>query len=77
MKQEIENEANRVRSASERVKSFWSNVKSISGYVVLLIVMITFVAPPMTLNLIRTQIAEGEWTHLETVPADMVNLEKE
>ena len=66
----MELEKQRQKTASERVLSFWSVIKSWSGYLVMFLVIMTFAGPPLVINYVRTQIAEGEWTHLETAPAD-------
>lgn len=74
MKRDAEIESKRVKSAAERASSLWSTLKSWFGYLVILIVILAFAGPPLVVNLVRNEIAKGEWTHLEQAPADVVDL---
>ena len=75
MKLLAERDKNRVKSASEHATSIWSFLTSFIGYLVILGTILLLAGPPFVMNLIRNEIAKGEWTHHEHPPADITDLE--
>jgi hypothetical protein len=65
IKKEDEENKKKGVSAAERAKGFWKTLKTWFGYFVLFMVVITMGGPPIIINLIRSEISKGEWTHLD------------
>lgn len=65
IKQEDEEKKKKGVTAAERAKGFWKTLKTWFGYLVLFMVAITLGGPPIIINLIRSEISKGEWTHLD------------
>ena len=75
MKKELEIENNRTKSAAERAKNFWAILYSWMGYLVIFAIGLAMAGPPIVLTLVKNEIGKGEWTHLETAPADIIDPE--
>ena len=75
MKRDLEIEQNRVKSTTERAKNFWAVFYSWMGYFLIFAIILAVAGPPIVLNLVKNEIAKGEWTHLDVAPADIVDPE--
>jgi len=75
MKRDQEVEATRVKSAAERAKNFWASLYSWMGYLLIFVIGLGMAGPPIVISLVRNEIGKGEWTHLETAPADIIDPE--